>query len=74
MGRMNDIAIDLISYELGELDHSETLELFAILIKSGMVWNLQGAYGRTAVHLIEAGLITPAGEVVPEVIEEALAA
>jgi hypothetical protein len=68
MGRVKDIAIDLISYELGELDDTETLELFATLIKSGMVWTLQGQYGRTAQRLIGAGLITEAGEVVAEVI------
>ena len=71
---MKDIAIDLISYEIGELSDAETLELFATLILSGMAWTLQGTYGRTAVRLIEAGLITPAGEVVPEVIDEVLAA
>lgn len=74
MGRMKNIAIDLISYEIGELDDSETLDMFATLIKSGMAWTLQGTYGRTAERLIEAGLITPEGDVVPEVIEEVLAA
>ncbi|MGW5130854.1 DUF7417 domain-containing protein [Streptomyces sp. NPDC004135] len=71
---MKNIAIDLISYEIGELDDSETLDMFATLIKSGMAWTLQGTYGRTAERLIEAGLITPEGDVVPEVIEEVLAA
>ncbi|MEU0674497.1 hypothetical protein ABZ330_16680 [Streptomyces sp. NPDC006172] len=74
MGRMKDIATDLISYELGELDDTETLELFATLIKSGMAWTLQGGYGRTAARLIEGGLITPEGDVIPDVIEELLAA
>ncbi|MFD7976743.1 hypothetical protein [Streptomyces sp. NPDC059071] len=67
---MKDIAIDLMSYELGELDDHETLDLFATLIRSGMAWTLQGSYGRTAERLIEAGLITEAGEVIPEVLEE----
>jgi hypothetical protein len=68
MGRMKDIAIDLISYELGELDDGEVLELFATLIKSGMAWTLQGTYGRTADRLIEAGLISRTGDVWVEVL------
>lgn len=63
MGRMKDITIDLISFELGELDDAETLDLFATLIKSGVAWSLQGTYGRTARRLIDAGLITEDGEV-----------
>lgn len=70
MGRMKDIAIDLISYELGELDESETLELFAHLVETGMAWNLQGAYGRAAQRLIDLGLITADGSVAPQAIEE----
>ncbi|MGW4158722.1 DUF7417 domain-containing protein [Streptomyces sp. NPDC004788] len=70
MGRMKDIAIDLMSYELGELDDHETLDLFATLIRSGMAWTLQGSYGRTAERLIEAELITEDGEVIPEALEE----
>lgn len=54
----------IIAFESGELDTDQTLELFAGLIASGMAWRLQGSYGRTAADLIEAGLITPEGEVV----------
>ncbi|KPC89286.1 hypothetical protein ADL35_02275 [Streptomyces sp. NRRL WC-3753] len=74
MGRMKDITIDLISFELGELDDAETLDLFATLIKSGMAWSLQGTYGRTARRLIGAGLITEDGEVVYSFDFEELAA
>ncbi|MEV5330831.1 DUF7417 domain-containing protein [Streptomyces werraensis] len=63
MGRMKDISIDLISYELGELDSRETLELFALLVKSRMAYTLQGHYGRTADMLIHQGYLTPDGEV-----------
>jgi hypothetical protein len=63
MGRMKDVAIDLISYEQGELDVRETLDLFALLIKSGMAWTLQGSYGRTADELRHKGLITNDGRV-----------
>ncbi|MFE5663370.1 hypothetical protein ACFQ7W_05450 [Streptomyces niveus] len=63
MGRMKDIAIDLMSYEAGELDARGTLELFGTLIESGMAWTLQGSYGRTADELIHAGYLTRDGEV-----------
>ncbi|MFJ6680559.1 DUF7417 domain-containing protein [Streptomyces werraensis] len=63
MGRMKDIAIDLISYEQGELDARETVELFGLLVKSGMAWTLQGSYGRTANELVHAGYLTQDGEV-----------
>lgn len=56
--------IDLIiRYEQGDTSFAENLALFADLIKSGMAWQLQGSYGRTAAGLIEAGLITPEGEI-----------
>ncbi|MFG2923912.1 hypothetical protein ACGFYA_20715 [Streptomyces sp. NPDC048305] len=63
MGRMKDIAIDLMSFEGGELDQRETLELFATLVKSGLAWTLQGNYGRAANELIHAGYLTRDGRV-----------
>lgn len=47
----------IIAYEEGELDEEEVDALFAALIESGLVWQLQGSYGRTAVELIAAGRI-----------------
>ena len=55
MDTMNDI----IAYEQGELDREQTLELFQALVNSGLAWQLQGHYGRTAMALIEAGEIQP---------------
>ena len=52
-----DLAGDIIAYESGELDQDETVALFQHLVNNGMAWSLQGHYGRTAVALIEAGLI-----------------
>lgn len=54
---------DIIAYESGELDEARTLALFADLIRSGTAWRLQGSYGRQAAALIDAGLISDAGEV-----------
>lgn len=47
----------IIRYEQGELDDDEIIELFAVLVETGMAWQLQSGYGRTAIQLIDAGLI-----------------
>jgi hypothetical protein len=60
----HDIVGRMTAFENGELDDDQALELFGELIKSGMAWQLQGAYGRTAGDLIARGIITPEGEVV----------
>lgn len=48
----------LIAYEDGELDQDDTIELFQGLIDTGVVWHLQGSYGRAATALIQAGYCT----------------
>lgn len=47
----------IIAYEQNELGEEETIELFQELVNSGLAWQLQGHYGRTAKYLLEAGLI-----------------
>ena len=47
-----------IQFEEGEMSESEVVSFFQELVNTGIVWNLQGFYGRTAVHLIQEGLIT----------------
>lgn len=49
----------IIAYEQGECSEDETIEGFQALIDCGLVWSLQGHYGRTATALIEAGHCTP---------------
>ncbi len=51
---MVDVA-KIIAYENGELDENEVVEFFQELINSGLVSQLQGAYGRIAAALIQAG-------------------
>ena len=59
---MNNVIDEIIAYECGELDESQTLQLFARLIKSHMAWSLQGHYGRVASSLIDRGYISEDGE------------
>lgn len=47
----------IIAYEQGELDEDQVVELFQQLVDSGLAWQLQGHYGRTAIALIDAGLV-----------------
>jgi hypothetical protein len=44
-------------YEQGDMDEKETIELFQELYDIGLVWELQGHYGRTANELINNGKI-----------------
>ena len=54
---MNDFIGTVMAYEDGELNEEETIELFQHLVDTGIAWELQGAYGRTAMALIEAGKV-----------------
>jgi hypothetical protein len=45
----------IIAFEQGDLDEDGIIQLFQELIDSGLVWQLQGSYGRMARNLIEAG-------------------
>ena len=45
----------IIDFESGECNDEQIVEGFQHLIDSGLVWQLQGCYGRTATALIEAG-------------------
>lgn len=58
---MKDWAGRIIDYEAGELSNEDTVTMFQELIDNGIVWRLQGHYGRTARALILAGYCTPKG-------------
>jgi hypothetical protein len=45
----------IIAYEQGELDEEGIIDMFQQLINSGLAWEMQGSYGRTAKALIDAG-------------------
>lgn len=62
MSHKYDLTNRLIDYECGHLNPKQTLRLFQELLRTGMCWELQGHYGRTASALIEAELLTPRGE------------
>ena len=55
---MKELTQRITEYEKGELNEQQTIELFQELVDSGIVWDLQGHYGRLAYQLMEAGLIT----------------
>lgn len=46
---------DIIAYENGEMDDDQKVEFFQGMIDTGVVWQLQGSYGRTAAYLIDTG-------------------
>ena len=45
----------IVQYENDELNDEETIELFQELINTGLAWQLQGHYGRTAIQFLEEG-------------------
>jgi len=48
----------IMAFEQGEMDEQELVDFFQDLINTGMAWELQGFYGRTARDLINAGHCT----------------
>ena len=52
---MQNLTEQIIMYESGDLTESQTHQLFQRLIDSGLIYMLQGHYGRTAEALIADG-------------------
>ena len=50
-----DLLDEMMAWEEGKLDQSETVSLFQKLVDNGMAWTLQGMYGREANRLIQNG-------------------
>lgn len=62
----------VIAFEDGTAEFRDIVENFAEGIKTGMVYQLQGSYGRFAESLIEADLIDRDGNINEERYEEVL--
>ena len=56
-----DTVSNIIAYEQNDLDEQGTIDLFQHLVDTGLAWQLQGHYGRTAKALIDAGYVTLKG-------------
>jgi hypothetical protein len=48
---------EIMAFEDQQLDNDQIVDLFVRLINSGMIYHLQGFYGRTANSLISGGHI-----------------
>ena len=55
---MTDLTSKIISYEQGDMEFDDIVNLFQELVDNGMAWTLQGHYGRTAEALIQEGFVT----------------
>lgn len=56
VGNHFDAASFCMDYESGELSDEDVISGFQHLINNGIVWRLQGSYGRMAERLIDQGL------------------
>jgi len=54
----DELADKVIAYESGDMDEDEVVRFFQELVDTGLAWQLQGAYGRTARALLAAGFIS----------------
>lgn len=52
----------IIAFEAGLLDEAGVVELFQYLVDTGLAWQLQGFYGRTAAELIAGGHVVREGK------------
>ena len=59
----SDVANAIMIVEGDDPSTLEVLEAYALLIRDGIVWNLQGSHGRAAHRFIQAGLISQDGTI-----------
>lgn len=57
-----DVVGNIMAFENGDLDETETIALFQHLVDTRLAWSLQGSYGRMARTYIDAGLVFTADE------------
>ncbi len=57
-----DVVGKIMDYEGGNMDDEQIIQFFQEIVDSGLVWELQGSYGRMATHLIKEGLVHRKGE------------
>jgi len=63
MPKLDNYSAVMIAEGVEDATEEEQLEAWQYLIDSGLCWQLQGWFGRTAMILINAGLCTlPASE------------
>ena len=54
---MNNYDAVMIAEGVIEVDEDKQIEAWQHLIDTGLVWSLQGRFGRTAINLIEQKII-----------------
>lgn len=60
MAKNENLTNKIIAFETGGFtSEEEVFDLFQELVDTGLAWQLQGSYGRTAHSLLELGLILP---------------
>ena len=47
----------IVDYEMGAMSSDDMIDFFQQLVDTGMAWQLQGHYGRTAAALIRQGVV-----------------
>lgn len=60
-----NVSVDeIMEFEDGNMSEMDAVSMFSRLVKNGMAWTLQGSYGRTAMALIEGGVLDKSGEII----------
>lgn len=58
---MDTFTATMIAEGVEEADEATTIEAWQHLVDTGVAYQLQGWFGRTAAAMIEAGIIKPQG-------------